>query len=579
MRAGWLALLLILPLLVLSAGAAHARSMTIEQFSTSLEIKEDGTLLVEERIRVRFKGSWNGIYRNIRYGYTHTGGVRGLIPMEVTAVEDERGEALEHWTKRRKGHLRLKIRVPGAHDTTRIVVLRYEVRGVIRAQGEGDSDYGLHDELYWNVTGNEWEIPIEFAEASVRLPASVPPGTIRTTGYVGAYESRGKGWREERLANGLLRFETTSPLAPHAGLTIVVGFEPGHVAYPTVADRVGWWFRANWYVFLPLAFLALWWFVWFRRGRDSLGDHTIVPDWEAPDGMRAAELGVVIDDILDQRDLTAAILDLAVRGIFTIHEDDEKYRLELHRDRLASTKLESFEKKIVESLFEDDETEIELASVRYKFVTKLKRIKDSILDRLVSLGYFPKRPDRVRGRWAGLTVLVMIGLFVFGIVSGVPWPYYPVTFLAIIPMFVFSRYMPQRTQKGLAALARIRGVEEYLITAEKDRMAKLPMKTMEGLLPFAVALGLHERWAEVFGQIYEQAPEWMQSSSGRVHVGGLNPWIVGMNRNVGSTMLSGPRSTSSKGSGWSGGWSGGGGFSSGGGFSGGGFGGGGGGGW
>ena len=561
------------------ASPALARSMHVEKFTATLEVTEDGTLTVEERIRVRFKGHWNGIFRDIRYGYTHTGGVRGLLPMTLDAVEDDGGNALEYWPKKSRGHLRLKIRVPGAHNATRMVVIRYHVKGVIRAQGEGDLDYGLHDELYWNVTGNEWEIPIESAEASVRLPASVPMGSIRTTGYVGLYGGRGKGWREERQADGLLRFWTTNPLPPHSGLTIVVGFEPGHVAYPTTLDRAGWWFRANWYVFVPLAFLFLWWLVWFRGGRDSLEEHTIVPDWEAPEGMRAAELGVVIDDILDQRDLTAAILDLAVRGIFTIHEHDDNYRLKLHRDRLASTKLQSFEKKIVDSLFDEDETEIELSSLRYKFVTKLKRIRDSIMDRLVGLGYFVKRPDRVRDRWAGRTVLALIALVVIGIATKSPWPYYVVSFLCIIPMFVLARYMPRRTKKGLEALARIRGVEEYLVTAEKDRMAKLPLKTMEGLLPFAVALGVHERWAEIFGQLYEEAPEWMQSSSGRVHTGALNPWVRGMNRNVGSTMMSGPRAKTSKSSGWSGGWSGGGGFSSGGGFSGGGFGGGGGGGW
>jgi uncharacterized membrane protein YgcG len=145
------------------------------------------------------------------------------------------------------------------------------------------------------------------------------------------------------------------------------------------------------------------------------------------------------------------------------------------------------------------------------------------------------------------------------------------------PMFVLAWNMPQRTKVGLDALARIKGMEEYLATAERDRMEQLPLHQVERLLPYAIALNLHDRWAAAFAGLFESPPQWYASRDGSWTPGVFGGVIGDMNRSVASNLYSAPRTQSSSG-GWGGGSSGGSGFSSGG-SSGGGFGGGGGGGW
>ena len=279
---------------------------------------------------------------------------------------------------------------------------------------------------------------------------------------------------------------------------------------------------------------------------------------------------------------TAAIVDLAIRRVLTIHEqEDDEWRLTLDRQALTRTKLDPYEKKLVHALFPDEETETELSSLKHKFVSGLKTIRDSTLDHLVGTGYFRKRPDRVSAKWVGWTFLVLIGLFIFGLWQQPPWTYWVLSFGCIVGMFIIAAHMPRRTRRGLDALVRIKGMEEYLVTAEKERMKKLPMDHFERLLPYAIALGVHDRWAKAFAGLYDQPPEWYRSrQTGAFDTLDLNSRVNGMNRSVGANLLAGPRTaTRSSKAGWSGGWSGGGGFSSGGGFSGGGFGGGGGGGW
>ena len=57
--------------------------------------------------------------------------------------------------------------------------------------------------------------------------------------------------------------------------------------------------------------------------------------------MQPSEVGVLIDDSFDQRDLTAAIIHLAVQGVITIHEEDDgdDFRLELHPEVRQKTSL------------------------------------------------------------------------------------------------------------------------------------------------------------------------------------------------------------------------------------------------
>ena len=563
-------------LLVGTAGSAGARSLEVETFDATIEVRADGVVAVEERLAVRFHGSFNGIFRNIPYGYTYAGGMRGMIQLDLEAVEDGEGRPLEHWTKRRRGYLRVKIRVPGASDALRTVVLKYRGQNVIRPQEGAAEGFGVQDELYWNVTGDEWEMPILKAVATIKLPDAIAPSDVRAKAYTGFRGQRGTAAEVETLEDGRLRIATTRVLHPMEGMTIAVLFPPGHVAYPTTWQKIQWWFEANWYVLIPFALLAFWLFAWWRWGRDPMSHRTIIPDWKAPEGLRPSEVGVLVDDKLDQRDLTAAIVDLAVRGVLTIHEeDDESFRLVLDPKARKKADLAPYEDQLLDELFTGGETETTLGDHKHGFVKGLKRIRDSVLDDLVTGGFFPHRPDRQMERWSGWTFLALIGFVVLGFWQQLPWPYWVVSALCIIPMFVLARYMPRRTKRGLDALARVMGMEEYLVTAERTRMKEMPMDHFEALLPYAIALGVHERWSMAFEGVFTESPTWYRSQRSGFDTLWFYYVMTSMNRSVGSNLMSGPRAQSS--SGWGGGYSGGGGFS--GGFSGGGFGGGGGGGW
>src|SRR6185437_11556072 len=105
-----------------------------------------------------------------------------------------------------------KIYVPGAVNTTKTVVLRYKVLNALRF-------FPDHDELYWNVTGNEWEMAIENATARIELPASVTG--LHAEAFTGGYGQRGQE-AEVKVEGNVIQIRMQRPLFFHEGLTAVV---------------------------------------------------------------------------------------------------------------------------------------------------------------------------------------------------------------------------------------------------------------------------------------------------------------------------------------------------------------------
>jgi hypothetical protein len=147
----------------LPAPSVAQRSLEIRSFDVTLRVEESGWLDVREEIQVRFTGSWNGIFRLIPVEYRTPQGFSYRLYLDDVAVTGPGGVPYEFDSSRERHYKRLRIRVPDAEDATRSVVIRYRVPNALRFWDD-------YDELYWNVTGDEWEIPIQAASAMVLLP-------------------------------------------------------------------------------------------------------------------------------------------------------------------------------------------------------------------------------------------------------------------------------------------------------------------------------------------------------------------------------------------------------------------------
>ncbi len=194
-------------LLLLAAGAwaeAAPRSFSIERFAVTLEVRPDGSVHVRETITFDFQGFHNGVFRTIPIRHAR-GGLDWTLRLDGITALDEGFRTLRTEISHPGRYVKIKAWVPGAHDTQRTVTILYRVR-------RGLLDVDDHQELYWNVTGDEWEVPIRAADATVSLPATVPGDAVRTVAYTGPRGATEADYTEER-SDGFVTFRMARPFS------------------------------------------------------------------------------------------------------------------------------------------------------------------------------------------------------------------------------------------------------------------------------------------------------------------------------------------------------------------------------
>ncbi len=565
--------LLALCCLLIAASPASARTLTIQNFKGEITVLPNGTVDVTETILAHFEGSWNGLYRTIPIEYDFHG-FNYSLDLRMVSVTDDQGEKLRYETSRVTHYLKFKIYVPEAVDASRTIVLHYTVADALKF-------FEDHDEFYWNITGDEWDVAIRDAQAVISLPTGVTG--LRATAFTGGYGSTSDDASID-IGASMVTVAMKRPLQFHEGLTIVIGWDKGFVHEPTSGRNLLRFLSNNWPLIIPVfAFFIMLW-LWFTRGRDP-ERHAIAVQYEPPDQLTPGEVGALIDSSANMRDITATLVDLAVRGYITIEEKSESrmmglsshkdYSFHLKKPQTEWTGLKDHEIKLLSGMFSDGGAqEVDLESLHNTFYTKIAGIQNDLLDSLVEHGYFLHRPDNTRGAWIGIGFVtgILMVLVVSGLVktmeccrrhflsAGVA------TGLIIIG---FGWFMPAHTIQGRRAYENALGFEDFLVRVEGDRIQRIEKTPalFEKFLPFAMALGVEKKWCGAFQGICTQPPSWYQGGVygpnfyPMMFVGNLNY----MSAQTASIMESAPRSTGGSGFG-------------GGGFSGGGFGGGGGGG-
>jgi uncharacterized membrane protein YgcG len=567
--------------LLLACLPAAARSWHVADMHDTISVGKDGSVLVQERITVVFVGSFQGIYRYIPTEYPGPKGTNYTLFLKVVSVADGDGTPLKYETHRNNGLLNLKIYVPGAVDTTSTVLISYTSPDALRY-------FDNYDEFYWNVTGNDWPVPIDHASAFVSFPTNAA-GSLRAQAFTGVYGSHDQE-ATAQVEGSNVSFETTNPLPMRGGLTIDVYIPKGIINEPGTLTRIGWFLRSNLIIFLPVFAFAIMFPLWWYKGKDPNPGMSVAPMYEPPDQMSPAEVGALVDDSIDPRDITCTIVDLAVKGYLKIEQTDEKHLLFSSKDyifhlvkpRSEWTNLASHERVIIGHMFADGADSVHMSSLKNHFYTAIPTIKQDILAELKTRGMYTVDPSAAGGYIVGGAILIAVPFILLQVTGAVDlFLSIPVAIvaigLAVLIVLLFGRQMTAKSLKGVRTRVRILGFQEFMNRVDSDRLKRMPPDTFEKFLPYAMALGVEHRWAQAFQGLLTEPPSWFVGPGGFYGPGyGFNTIMFSNSMNsmatdMHSVMVSAPRA-SSTGSGWGGG----GGFG-GGGFSGGGFGGGGGG--
>jgi uncharacterized membrane protein len=569
-------------LLISNTGTALAYidDWEISDFNVNVQVNKDSTLIVEENIVADFtREPHHGIYRDIPIKYKDDFGNKMSLRFELISVTDNQGKDWWYETSYYDNNVSIKAGDANKYfNGPTTFNIKYKVNLLDKAV-----QYEDHDEIYWNVTGDQWTIPILRATATYNLPENIPFENLDAICFTGSYGSTEQNC-SFNIGENAISFNLLDRLDSYEGFTTSIKLPKGTLKAPSISQRIIWFLQDNWGFTLPIITFCILYYLWFTRGKDpKTNKDTIMPRYKPPEGMTPGELGTLIDENVDMRDITSTIVDLAVRGYLKIQESKEKkllfesteYTFVKLKDFENDSTLKPHEKRILKEIFGSN-NECKLSSLKNKFYAALPKIREEIYELLKKDGYLPANPDTVRASYYGIGgTILFISLFLGGLIT-VLFSFATTVglFFSGAIIFIFARYMPVKTKKGVEMYYEIRGVEEYINTAEKDRIKfQENINMFEQLLPYAMTLGIAEKWTNAFKGIFNKPPSWYE---GRDDVSFSTGYFLGrlnsLTNNMNSTFISRPRSAGT------GGFSGGSGFG-GGGFSGGGGGGGGGGGW
>jgi uncharacterized protein (TIGR04222 family) len=593
----------------LPAGAGSSEKIT--NYDVDITIQPSGSLIVRETIDYDFGSLFrHGIFRDVltRFDYPPEKNHDRVYPIDVISVEASEGTPAEYTVETEGDYERIRI---GDPDRTITGEHTYEITYRVRGALNGFDD---HDELVWNAIGTQWPVPIAAATAVVHAPAPITQVNCSQGSYLSNLPCG-----EATIEGDSARFAAKElfpgwALGPFQGMTVTVGFPKGAVPEPKpileerftfasafrVTPATGWLSGGLLILLLAGVVFLVWLIGRDRRYRGSavdtaygpgvpnapeervplFGEHETPVEFVPPDGLRPGQVGTLVDFKANPLDVTATIVDLAVRGYLVIEEVEGEALAragdwKLTRKKEDDASLLPYEQKLLAGLFRNGD-EVKLSDLRYEFAERMSSVRSSLQDDAKERGWFAPRAGAGSCLFAalGLVLLVVGVLLTIGLalwthaaLLGVP------VIVGGVALMVGARWVPHRTAKGYAVLRHVDGFRRFIEESEKERARFAERKNLfTEYLPYAIVFGATEKWANAFAGLGDELPD---TSSWYVSANAFNYALFSSTINSftvasSGTLTSSPPSTSGS-SGFSG--------FSGGGFSGGGGGGGGGGSW
>lgn len=226
--------------------------------------------------------------------------------------------------------------------------------------------------------------------------------------------------------------------------------------------------------------------------------------FQVVDEVRPGQVGTLVDERVDPIDVTATLIDLAVRGHLLItelpHETAFKRADWVLSRREAGADLRPYESSLLEAVAPVGGAGVRVSELAPAVAAVIDRVQGELYDDVVAHGWFARRPDETRGLWTRLgwlalaVALVAAGLLIAFTTFGLAGL---VLVALAVGVGVVGQAMPARTHAGAAVLAGLGVLRGQLLTQPTDQGTREhAYAELSGVLPFAVVLGGLERWLD-----------------------------------------------------------------------------------
>jgi len=521
-RGAFVALLLALLFACTYKSCLAARVKEVRQ---NINLDGNGRLAVEETVTIDQGAVSAPFIRRIATLYKRAGQVCNRSAY-VKSVADAAGHPLPFTSKNAQGYEIISVAATAADATSkqpvRTIVLKYDLTNSVNfVAGK--------PELFYSALGREWSEPIDKVTLTINLLPSQSALASHTTSYIGAFAA-GNHKHGRTKIDGTAVHVSCDHLASGVDLIAVVPLPQSTVTANNWQHILADLYQTSKLaVLLPVGTLAALFLLWLLIGCDQrFGKKPVFvldAPWQPANDVSPAEVGAIIDETCDDKDILATIFDLAQRGYLAVREvpshgavnyGQKDYEFS-QPPQPVKGELKAHEELIINVIF-SGRNKSYLSDMRGYFFDYMPILRNQVLTGLARDKYFARNPQADRDYFVSFATCIMgLGAVLFAYSVIISDTYKTLSYSIVLSgllILLASGFMPKRTRKGVAVIEQTHHFEHFILHS-KDREIEDAFERDPSVffrfLPHAIVLGMAEFWGARFKAVVKTYPLWYTS--------------------------------------------------------------------
>lgn len=501
----------------------------ITLFKSDVRLEQNTDINIREEIHYFFATPRRGIIREIPIKYKVEGGLQRPTRLVVNDIyyykEDSPEQKLYDYERESKsGYAILRIGNPDVTITDGYVyVIDYKLVNAVNYFDE-------YDELFLNLTGSGWNVPIVEAYANIEVPNKITD-KVCFTGPDGSTLSE---CTFEEIDENKVKLSVNSSLSSYEGYTVALKMPKGTLD-DTRARQTVQFLLANIGLLLPIPIFFFLSSIVKKKGTNK--KKTVIAHYEPIKGITPLFAGFLYKKVLENRHVTAEIIQMAIDGHIKIKQEGKREYI-LEKQSQQALEIDDASNLILLDIFKKGDS-VNTKKIHSDFYLTVRDINRKLSDKAFELKYFDQNRRKLQ---SSLSSLGIIGVFLSFMSLGVFLEYALTGWsfglgISSILALIFSFKVDFRGEKGNDIYHELEGLKLYINTAEKHRIDfhNNPEKfrgVFEKLLPYAIIFGLEKKWANEFKDIYTEPPSWYEGDVTGFDSYVLTNSLLNMGKNV-----------------------------------------------
>lgn len=236
----------------------------------------------------------------------------------------------------------------------------------------GDDRHVEFDEFNYNLVEPLWGGPIEHFSFAIHMPKGFDASKVGfTTGAVGT-----QGYNKDALKFSVdgttITGEINQTIAPNETVTIGLELPNGYYVGARTMDGM----RMPAYIVAGVLLILT---LLMALTDDKRKQEIQTVEFNPPEGMNSADVGFIIDGIVENQDAVSLLIYWADQGLIEIHQEDEQ-KLSFTKIAPLPDTANDYERILFDKMFEERD-KVSVKEMKYTFAPTIVAVKERIKDK------------------------------------------------------------------------------------------------------------------------------------------------------------------------------------------------------